>query len=44
MWKLDIVPNEPPRRHANITGWPEAKSEQKLIALKLAESAHLVLK
>lgn len=34
--------NNPPR-HANIIGWPEMKSEQKLYAGKLALRANLVL-
>jgi len=33
---LKIVPREPPRRHANIEGWPEEKPEQTLIAIELA--------
>ncbi len=33
---LDVVPSEPPVRHANIVGWPEEKSEQRLVALELA--------
>ena len=32
-----------PPRHANIIGWPEEKSAQKLIALELASRASLVL-
>lgn len=31
-------------RHANITGWPDQKSEKKLIATKLAQKAQLHLK
>jgi hypothetical protein len=42
---LDIVPAQPPPRHANIVGWPENdKPRQKLIALQLAAVATLVLK
>jgi hypothetical protein len=42
---LDVVPAEPPLRHANIVGWPENdKPRQKLIALQLAAVAKLVLK
>jgi hypothetical protein len=37
---LKVLPSEPPVRHANITGWPEEKSKQKLIALELAAEAH----
>ena len=36
---LKVLPTEPPIRHANITGWPEEKSKQKLIALELAAEA-----
>lgn len=41
---LKIVPDDSPPRHANITGWPEEKSEQKLIAMELAEDALLYLR
>ncbi|CAN5461569.1 hypothetical protein BH20ACI3_BH20ACI3_34890 [soil metagenome] len=42
---LDILPAEPPARHANIVGWPENdKPRQKLIALQLAAVATLVPK
>lgn len=41
---LKIMPDDNPPRHANITGWPEEKSEQKLIALELAEDARLCMK
>jgi hypothetical protein len=33
---LQVVPSEPPVRHANITGWPDERSKQKLIAVELA--------
>jgi hypothetical protein len=36
---LKVVPSEPPVRHANIVGWPEEKSEQRLVALELAAEA-----
>ncbi len=36
---LNVVPSEPPIRHANILGWPEQKSEQRLVALELAAEA-----
>lgn len=36
---LEIIPSEPPERHADITGWPEEKDKQKDIALELAEKA-----
>lgn len=32
--------NEPPR-HANIEGWPAEKSEQKMLAIELAEASSL---
>ena len=34
--ELKVIPSEPPKRHADITDWPEEKSEQKQIALELA--------
>ncbi len=41
---LDILPEEPPPRHANVVGWPEHdKPRQKLIALQIAAVATLVL-
>jgi len=33
---LKVIPSELPERHADITDWPEEKSEQKQIALELA--------
>jgi hypothetical protein len=36
---LEVIPQEPPPRHANIIGWPEEKSEQKQIAMELAAEA-----
>jgi len=42
---LDIQPDEPPPRHANLIGWPENdKPRQKLIALELSAVATLVVK
>jgi hypothetical protein len=41
---LRIELDNKPLRHANITGWPVQKSEQKLYALKLAEKSCLLLK
>lgn len=41
---LEIVPSEPPVRHADITGWPEEKDQQKDIALELAEKAEFYRK
>ncbi len=41
---LEIRPNEPPPRHADLVGWPENdKPRQKLIALQIAAVATLVL-
>lgn len=34
--RLIIEPSEPPLNHANIKGYPEEKSAQKLIAMELA--------
>ena len=36
---LQIVPHEPPEKHANIIGWPEEKSKQMQIAMELAAAA-----
>ena len=41
---LVINPSEPPERHANITGWSDEPSKQRLIALELAAEAQLHLK
>lgn len=41
---LKVIPDNIPLRHANIVGWPEEKSEQKLIAMELAENAQLRIK
>jgi hypothetical protein len=40
---LEVVPAEPPPRHANITGWPEDKGEAIVKAMSLASKATLVL-
>lgn len=40
---LSIDPDNKPRRHANVIGWPPEKEEQKSIALELAKEATLVL-
>lgn len=41
---FEAVPDEPPPRHANITGWPRNdKGAQRLRALELAALAKLVL-
>lgn len=42
--KLKVIPDDTPPRHANITGWPYEKSEQKLIAMELAGEASLHLR
>jgi hypothetical protein len=39
---LTIEPSEPPLNHANIKGYPEDKSKQKLIALELAAEASFI--
>ncbi len=41
---LKIRPDNNPPRHANIIGWPEEKSKQKLIAIELAANATFHLK
>lgn len=41
---LKIAADNNPPRHANITGWPEEKSKQKMIAIELAVNATLYLK
>jgi hypothetical protein len=41
---LQIDPDNVPRRHACIVGWPEDKSKQILIQLELAAKAKLVLR
>lgn len=33
---LKIIPSEPPVRHANIIGWPDERSKQRVIAIELA--------
>lgn len=39
---LNIVPDAPPRNHANITAWPADKPSQKIIALELAAGSGFV--
>ena len=41
---LEVDPDNIPPRHANIARWPQEKSEQKLVALQLAEEATLKLR
>ncbi len=40
---LQVVPDDPPPRHANIAGWPEDGSKHKLLAAQLAAKASLHL-
>ena len=42
--KLEIDPNNIPKRHANITNWPKDKHEKLIIAKELARKALLKLK
>ena len=41
---LDVDPDNNPPRHADIVGWPQEKSERKLIAQELAARATLRLR
>lgn len=41
---LDTDPDNNPPRHADIVGWPQEKSERKLIAQELAAKATLRLR
>jgi len=41
---LDIDADNNPPRHASIVGWPEDKSERKLIAQELAANSKLILR
>ena len=36
---LDVVPDEPPRRHALIIGWPSDRDARKLLSMLLASDA-----
>ena len=38
---LDIRPDNKPKRHAAIVGWPEQKARQILLAQKIAAAAEL---
>ncbi len=40
---LKIIPSEPLRHHADISDWPNNRSEQIMIATELAEEAKLYL-
>lgn len=37
--RLDVLPSEPPRNHANIVGWPPEKPAQMSYAIDLAAAA-----
>lgn len=41
---LEVIPHEPPEKHANIIGWPNIKSKQRLIALELESEAQFYKK
>ena len=41
---LTVVFDNKPRGHVSITGWPDDKSIRKLLSIKLASKAKLVLK
>lgn len=41
---LKLIPDDKPKRHANITGWPPEKDEQKMLAIELADKSSLKLK
>lgn len=40
--KLDVLPAEPPRNHANVVAWPEEKSAQMSLAQELAAKSRFV--
>ena len=41
---LEVIPSEPPERHADITGWPEEASKKRVIAIELAAEARFYKK
>lgn len=41
--KIELVPDPPPSRHADLAGWPAEGSERLLAATQLADSAQLRL-
>ena len=41
---LTIQPSEPPRRRANISGWPSEQTAVRLRAMRLAEESRLVVR
>lgn len=40
--KLDVKPDEPPRNHANVVGWPADKSAQMVLAQEIAAQSTFV--
>jgi len=40
--KLDVKPDEPPRNHANVVGWPAEKSAQMILAQEIAAQSVFV--
>ncbi len=40
--KLDVKPDEPPRNHANVIGWPAEKSAQMSLAQEIAAQSVFV--
>jgi hypothetical protein len=40
--KLNVTPDEPPRNHANVIGWPTEKSEQMNLAQELADRSDFI--
>ena len=39
---LDVTPDEPPRNHANVIGWPPEKPAQMIRALEIATRANYI--
>ncbi len=39
---LEIHPSSPPKNHADITGWPADKADQKSIALDIAAASRYI--
>lgn len=40
--KLEVIHNAPPKNHALITGWPNDKPNQKILALELAAESKFI--
>jgi hypothetical protein len=40
--KLDVIPDEPPRNHANVVNWPPEKSAQMNLAQEIAARSDFV--